>query len=91
MKRFFKPVEKEGSSKKPSLALSEKEDDEKSNASGEPLKFVTWNANSFLLRVKNDWLEFTKFVTSFDPDVIVIQVIHSLNHSCTLFILMYPI
>ncbi|XP_040986708.1 DNA-(apurinic or apyrimidinic site) endonuclease isoform X1 [Juglans microcarpa x Juglans regia] len=76
MKRFFKPVEKDGPSKKPSLS-SEKEDGENRDISGEdkrePLKFLTWNANSFLLRVKNNCPEFTKFVTSFDPDVIAIQ------------------
>uniref|UniRef100_A0A7N2RBF3 Endonuclease/exonuclease/phosphatase domain-containing protein n=1 Tax=Quercus lobata TaxID=97700 RepID=A0A7N2RBF3_QUELO len=68
MKRFFKPVEKEGSSKKPSLSQPEKEEDVSlSNESkGEPSKFMTWNANSFLLRVKNNWPEFTKLVTSFD-------------------------
>ncbi|KAF7838217.1 DNA-(apurinic or apyrimidinic site) lyase [Senna tora] len=76
MKRFFKPVEKDGPSKKPSLSLST-EDGETTETSGEekkePLKFLTWNANSLLLRVKNNWAEFTKFVTSFDPDVIAIQ------------------
>jgi hypothetical protein len=81
MKRFFKPIEKEGSSKKPSLSPSEKDDEEKR----EPLKFLTWNANSFLLRVKNDWPELTKFVTSFDPDVIAIQVTQSLSHLHSLF------
>nr|XP_023918759.1 DNA-(apurinic or apyrimidinic site) lyase [Quercus suber]POF27675.1 dna-(apurinic or apyrimidinic site) lyase [Quercus suber] len=75
MKRFFKPVEKEGSSKKPSLSQPEKEEDVSlSNENkGEPSKFMTWNAKSFLLRVKNNWPEFTKLVTSFDPDVIAIQ------------------
>ncbi|XP_038893653.1 DNA-(apurinic or apyrimidinic site) endonuclease [Benincasa hispida] len=76
MKRFFKPIEKEGSSKKAALSASLKDDDD-SEASApdkkEPLKFVTWNANSLLLRVKNDWPEFTKFVTNLDPDVIAIQ------------------
>ena len=94
MKRFFKPIEKEGASKKPSLSPSEKDDGENREISGEdkrePLKFLTWNANSFLLRVKNDWPELTKFVTSFDPDVIAIQVTQSLTHF-TLSILLYPI
>ncbi|KAA8540728.1 hypothetical protein F0562_024353 [Nyssa sinensis] len=82
MKRFFKPVEKDGSFKKPNLSSSpsnkngdensEVLDDEK-NKKKEPLKFLTWNANSFLIRVKNDWPEFTKFVASLDPDVIAIQ------------------
>lgn len=79
MKRFFKPIEKEGSSKKVALSPSLKDgDDGDSEASvpdkKEPLKFVTWNANSLLLRVKNDWSEFTKFVTNLDPDAIAIQV-----------------
>ncbi|KAK9995560.1 hypothetical protein SO802_020246 [Lithocarpus litseifolius] len=75
MKRFFKPVEKEGSSKTPSLSQPEKEEDVSlSNENkGEPSKFMTWNANSFLLRVKKNWPVFTKLVTSFDPDVIAIQ------------------
>ncbi|GMY15018.1 DNA-(apurinic or apyrimidinic site) lyase [Fagus crenata] len=68
MKRFFKPVAKEGSSKKPCLSQAEKVEEK-----GEPSKFMTWNANSFLLRVKNNWPEFTNFVTTFDPDVIAIQ------------------
>lgn len=34
---------------------------------------MTWNANSFLLRVKNNLPEFTKFVETLDPDVIAIQ------------------
>ncbi|CAK9327186.1 unnamed protein product [Citrullus colocynthis] len=76
MKRFFKPIEKEGSSKKAALSPSLKDDGD-SEASApdkkEPRKFVTWNANSLLLRVKNDWPEFTKFVTNLDPDVIAIQ------------------
>ncbi|XP_022923651.1 DNA-(apurinic or apyrimidinic site) lyase [Cucurbita moschata] len=76
MKRFFKPIEKEGSSKKAALSPSLKDgDDSEASVSDkkEPLKFITWNANSLLLRVKNDWPEFTKFVTNFDPDIIAIQ------------------
>ncbi|KAL0535334.1 hypothetical protein IC582_029663 [Cucumis melo] len=77
MKRFFKPIEKEGSSKKAALSPSLKDNDDDSESSApdkkEPLKFVTWNANSLLLRVKNDWPEFTKFVTNLDPDAIAIQ------------------
>ncbi|KAM7275684.1 hypothetical protein ACFE04_017550 [Oxalis oulophora] len=91
MKRFFKPIEKEGSAKKPTLSVSvsssseqngaananqqeEKGDDNtKSKSKEEPLKFVTWNANSLLLRAKSNWPQFTKFVNSCDPDVISIQ------------------
>lgn len=82
MKRFFQPIQKEGSPfKKPTLSPSSTNNDTQNpEASGdgnnkkqEPLKFVTWNANSFLLRVKNNWPEFTKFVETLDPDVIAIQ------------------
>lgn len=79
MKRFFKPIEKEGSSapKKPCLLSPEKRNGEaveEGKKQKEPTKFVTWNANSFLLRVKNDWSDLSKFVSGFDPDVIAIQV-----------------
>ncbi|KAL1363784.1 hypothetical protein HN51_011964 [Arachis hypogaea] len=76
MKRFFQVINKDsdGSCKKP------KEEGNYDNATDtdtqkkkEPLKFVTWNANSFYLRVKNNFPELCKFVTSFDPDVIAIQ------------------
>ncbi|KAJ1403241.1 Endonuclease/exonuclease/phosphatase [Sesbania bispinosa] len=71
MKRFFKAVEKdsEGNWKKPKESSENEEEETKK----EPLKFLTWNANSFFLRVKNNWPEFTNFVTTFDPDVIAIQ------------------
>ncbi|THF98581.1 hypothetical protein TEA_028866 [Camellia sinensis var. sinensis] len=79
MKRFFQPIQKEGSFKKPTLSPPDTTDntqassnDDKNNQ--DPLKFLTWNANSFLLRVKNNWPELTKFVQTFDPDVIAIQV-----------------
>ncbi|KAG2329631.1 hypothetical protein Bca52824_000811 [Brassica carinata] len=83
MKRFFKPVEKDGSTapKKPCLSPEKRDGDgdavEEGKKQKEPTKFVTWNANSFLLRVKNDWSEFSKFVSDFDPDVIAVQVISS--------------
>ncbi|KAI3915406.1 hypothetical protein MKW98_022364 [Papaver atlanticum] len=86
MKRFFQPVEKDGSlKKKPTLTTSSSpsKPEEKEEQNGEsvvvteekrdPLKFISWNANSFLLRVKNNWPEFTKFIATFDPDVIAIQ------------------
>lgn len=79
MKRFFQPVEKDGSAKKPTLSQSEKGDDNGGPPghcrNKEPLRFLTWNANSFLLRVKNNWPEFSNFITGFDPDVIAIQVL----------------
>ncbi|GJN13406.1 hypothetical protein PR202_gb00102 [Eleusine coracana subsp. coracana] len=82
MKRFFQPVPKEGSpaKKRPAAAT------DSGNATGaagdgdgegkpgeEPRKFLTWNANSLLLRMKNDWPAFSKFVARLDPDVICIQ------------------
>ncbi|KAK6123686.1 hypothetical protein DH2020_042568 [Rehmannia glutinosa] len=89
MKRFFKPIEKDGSFKKPTLSSSSSpvKDSEKTTENGsaaetkenndttkkEPLKFLTWNANSFLLRIKNNWTEFSKFVENLDPDVIALQ------------------
>ncbi|XP_057487245.1 DNA-(apurinic or apyrimidinic site) endonuclease-like [Actinidia eriantha] len=82
MKRFFQPIQKEGSSKKPALSPPITKDDgenrevledENQKKKKEPVKFVTWNANSFLLRAKNNWPEFTKFVETLDPDVIAIQ------------------
>ncbi|EOY22352.1 DNAse I-like superfamily protein isoform 1 [Theobroma cacao] len=74
MKRFFKPIEKEGSAKKPSLSPS-KQGGEKGeeDIKKEPLKFVTWNANSLLLRVKNNWPQFSDFISNLDPDIIAIQ------------------
>ncbi|KAL9314041.1 hypothetical protein ACSQ67_019493 [Phaseolus vulgaris] len=73
MKRFFKVVEKDsdGSAKKPRENENDAEAEE--NKKKEPLKFMTWNANSFLLRVKNNWPNFTNLITTFDPDVIAIQ------------------
>ncbi|KAJ6688282.1 DNA-(APURINIC OR APYRIMIDINIC SITE) LYASE [Salix koriyanagi] len=85
MKRFFKPIEKDGSAKKPTRSTNQEDSEkkeaselEKTNSNGntmkkEPLKFITWNANSLLLRVKNNWPEFSKFVSDINPDVIVIQ------------------
>ncbi|EEF51868.1 ap endonuclease, putative [Ricinus communis] len=78
MKRFFKPIEKEGSAKKPALAQEDSEgkigeNGDNNTTNKQPLKFITWNANSLLLRAKNDWPEFTKFVSTLDPDVIAIQ------------------
>ncbi|KAI4336264.1 hypothetical protein L6164_014810 [Bauhinia variegata] len=77
MKRFFQAVEKDGSSKKPSVSSSrengESTETSREEETKEPSKFLTWNANSLYLRVKNNWSEFSKFVMSFDPDVIAIQ------------------
>ncbi|MBA0744139.1 hypothetical protein Gogos_006776, partial [Gossypium gossypioides] len=78
MKRFFKPIEKEGSAKKPSLSPSKNVAENgdalpEVDVKKEPLKFLTWNANSLLLRVKSNWPEFSNFVSNLDPDVIAIQ------------------
>ncbi|KAH9613819.1 hypothetical protein KSS87_021710 [Heliosperma pusillum] len=81
LKRFFKPIEKDGSAKKPTLSSKSPEknpnEDEEINGDNvhnqEPLKFLTWNVNSLLLRVKNNWSDFSNFITSLDPDIIAIQ------------------
>nr|GMD36271.1 DNA-(apurinic or apyrimidinic site) lyase [Ipomoea batatas] len=90
MKRFFQPIQKDGSFKKPTLAPAGKDagkttasstesnsvdavENHNDNRKKDPTKFLTWNANSFLLRIKNNWPEFVKFVETFDPDVIAIQ------------------
>ncbi|GAB2223685.1 hypothetical protein Droror1_Dr00004423 [Drosera rotundifolia] len=86
MKRFFQPMDKNGSSKKQAIsattdqppnsaeaAAEGEEAEETKQEKKEPLKFITWNANSLLLRTKNNWPEFSKFVTALDPDVIAIQ------------------
>ncbi|PIA30394.1 hypothetical protein AQUCO_05600082v1 [Aquilegia coerulea] len=82
MKRFFQPVNNDKSFKKPNVSSSSPEEPSVNNENGgekieknkkDPLKFLTWNANSFLLRVKNNWPEFTKFLEKLDPDVIAIQ------------------
>ena len=39
-----------------------------------PSTFMTWNANSFLLRMKKDGHDFRKLVEQHDPDIIAIQV-----------------
>lgn len=91
MKRFFQPLQKDASFKKPTLSSTSSpspanngETEETATATTtpvdetqkkQPTKFLTWNANSFLLRVKNNWPEFTKFIDSIDPDVIAIQVL----------------
>ena len=81
MKRYFQPIGKDGSSKKPSLSKEDGDENtdqvSEEEKKKEPLKFLTWNANSFLIRVKNNWPEFTKFVSDLDPDVIAVQVIHA--------------
>ncbi|GKD27763.1 DNA-(apurinic or apyrimidinic site) lyase [Tanacetum coccineum] len=79
MKRFFQPVKKDTSCfKKPNnngetKATNPDEHQDEEKTQGEPRKFVTWNANSFLLRIKNNWNEFTTFIDTIDPDVIAIQ------------------
>lgn len=86
MKRYFQPVGKDGSTaKKPTPSPLKKDDNNDDKTSGEdstkkePLKFLTWNANSFLLRVKNDFPDFSNFISAFDPDIIAIQVTLPIN------------
>ncbi|XP_020592301.1 DNA-(apurinic or apyrimidinic site) lyase isoform X2 [Phalaenopsis equestris] len=88
MKRFFQPVEKDGSFKKPSISFTDPPLSSSSNSvfvevsptveaceiqRREPCKFLTWNANSLLLRIKKDWPEFSNLVQTLDPDAIAIQ------------------
>ncbi|KAF3793666.1 DNA-(apurinic or apyrimidinic site) lyase [Nymphaea thermarum] len=89
MKRFFKPIvkaeDKDGNGvdgdgncdgplkKKQNQSEEANNDNEKEPAKLEPCKFMTWNSNSLLLRVKNNWVEFTSLVQRVDPDVIAIQ------------------
>lgn len=79
MKRFFKVIEKDSEKCSKKAKENENEEEEKKQYENEeetkkePLKFMTWNANSLLLRVKNNWSEFSNFITTFDPDVIAIQ------------------
>ncbi|XP_020172166.1 DNA-(apurinic or apyrimidinic site) endonuclease [Aegilops tauschii subsp. strangulata] len=85
MKRFFQPVLKDGSpaKKRPAgAATSDCVDGPAPTAADaggdgppgeEPRRFVTWNANSLLLRMKSDWPAFCQFVARVDPDVICVQ------------------
>ncbi|RCV18521.1 hypothetical protein SETIT_3G307300v2 [Setaria italica] len=82
MKRFFQPVPKDGSSakKRPAVATDSCDGPAATGAGGEegspgeePCKFLTWNANSLLLRMKSDWPAFSQFVARLDPDVICVQ------------------
>lgn len=90
MKRYFQPVEKDGSFKKQKDQLTGNTSHSSlptSNGTGlppqaeeancsvkkEPLKFMSWNANSLLLRLKKNRTEIADFVQRLDPDVIAIQ------------------
>uniref|UniRef100_J3NCM9 DNA-(apurinic or apyrimidinic site) endonuclease n=1 Tax=Oryza brachyantha TaxID=4533 RepID=J3NCM9_ORYBR len=85
MKRFFQPVPKDGSPAKkrpaaapapapgPAAGAAVGEGDSPSRREEQPRRFVTWNANSLLLRMKSDWPAFCQFVSRVDPDVICIQ------------------
>ncbi|XP_073144664.1 DNA-(apurinic or apyrimidinic site) endonuclease isoform X2 [Henckelia pumila] len=91
MKRFFQPVQKDASFKKPTLSsvkdskeISVSHSDEESNCSSAklPLKFLTWNANSLLLRIKNNLADLSKFLLNVDPDVIAIQEVRMPAAGC---------
>ncbi|CAM6083867.1 unnamed protein product [Calypogeia fissa] len=89
MKRFFQPVQKDGSFKKrgngvlvdEKLENGEKVEKLENGVGGgggaeegeDPAKFLSWNANSFLLRVKNNRAEVFELVRRCDPDVIALQ------------------
>jgi hypothetical protein len=71
MKRFFKAVERDGSFKKQALSQAAADGGAEKR---EPSKFMAWNANSFLLRLKSDRDEVLSLLHRLDPDVIAIQV-----------------
>ncbi|CAL9763784.1 unnamed protein product [Musa acuminata subsp. burmannicoides] len=85
MKRFFQPIAKDGPSKKPALSTADSappcpgggggggDEEEKGEKREAPMRFLTWNANSLLLRAKNNWPEFSRLVQSLDPHVICFQ------------------
>jgi hypothetical protein len=78
MKRFFKAVERDGSFKKQALSQAAADGGGYAADGGaekrEPSKFMAWNANSFLLRLKSDRDEVLSLLLRLDPDVIAIQV-----------------
>ncbi|KMZ61655.1 DNA-(apurinic or apyrimidinic site) lyase, partial [Zostera marina] len=90
MKRFFQPIEKsvDGSPSSKKVALSSPheshsgKDDEVGFHRRDPTKFVTWNANSLLLRVKADWKKFSHFVQTINPDVICVQEVRMPSAGC---------
>jgi len=77
MKRFFKAVERDGSFKKQALSQAAADGGGYAADGGaekrEPSKFMAWNANSFLLRLKSDRDEVLSLLLRLDPDVIAIQ------------------
>eukprot|EP00249_Psilotum_nudum_P006584 c19905_g1_i1 orf=576-1673(-) len=88
MKRFFQAVERDGSCKKlPSSGflndgsslsasfgcLPSSEGVIDPQISKGPLKLMSWNANSLILRIKNNLEELTSLLQRLDPDVIAIQ------------------
>ncbi|XP_062203518.1 DNA-(apurinic or apyrimidinic site) endonuclease [Phragmites australis] len=80
MKRFFQPVPKDGCPAKKRPATASDSSDALTAAGGgegtpgeEPRNFLTWNANSLLLRMKSGWPAFSQFVARLDPDVICVQ------------------
>ena len=80
MKRFFKSIGREGSFKR--LATSRGEDGTpvcaaEDTVKREPTKFLSWNTNSFLLRLKTNREEVFSLLRRLDPDVIAIQVLIS--------------
>ncbi|XP_057823454.1 DNA-(apurinic or apyrimidinic site) endonuclease isoform X1 [Cryptomeria japonica] len=70
MKRFFQVVEKDTSSKR---VKSNGEKEANVGSGKEPLVFMSWNANSLLLRLKKNRTELADFIQQLDPDVIAIQ------------------
>ncbi|XP_073037231.1 DNA-(apurinic or apyrimidinic site) endonuclease [Primulina eburnea] len=89
MKRFFQPVQKDASFKKPTLSsvkdceeISVFVEENKCSTAKVPSKFLTWNANSLLLRIKNNLSDLSKFLLNVDPDVIAIQEVRMPAAGC---------
>lgn len=47
-----------------------------------PTSFMSWNTNSFIIRMKTNKQEVVRFVEQHDPDVIAIQEVSQISHAC---------
>jgi hypothetical protein len=83
MKRCFQPVPKDGYpvKKRPTTAADSSDVPVVTGSGGvewssdeESRKFLTWNANNLLLRMKSNWSAFSQLVARLDSDVIYVQM-----------------
>jgi hypothetical protein len=77
MKGFFKAVERDGSFKKETLSQGGGGGGYAADGKTkkrEPNKFMAWNVNSFLVRLKSNRDEVLFLLHRLDPDVIAIHV-----------------